>query len=307
MHRLVPRISSAMISLRSTTALLAPLISIAALVYGSSADAATIVDDFSYSSGTLSTQGGGSGWTGTWGAGGSTSRILVDNTSNLSFDLGGYDVAQTGIGLATGNFNAFRGINRFIDVNLTGTIWFSILINNSGTDDHTGIQFNNHADTPFSGIDYEQGLFHAELAGTDLQIRYNGTTTTAASGFALNTTHLLLGRITLADGNDRLELWADPVDVLNPGTPLFNESSADMGANLFLAGVFAYGSSDIASTGGNHGKLDALRISDGGGDATQALNAVVGVPEPSSAILLLTGGLLFGTRRRSSRRWSIAR
>lgn len=291
-----------MTSLRFTASTFASLLTAAALVYGTTASAATVIDDFSYPDGQLQGQIGGSGWSGKWGVGGSTSRVLLDASSNLTFSLGGYNVLQTGTGLVTGNFNAFRGINRSIDIDLTGTIWFSVLINNAQADDHTGIQFNNHAEPPANGIDYEEGLFHTEIFGTDLVVQYNGTESTVATGLSLGTTHLLLGRITLTEGNDRLELWANPADVLNPGAALFDESSADMGASLFLAGVFAYGNNDGATGGTIHGQLDALRISDGNGDPAQALQAVVGVPEPSSALLLLTAGLILGSQRRSRQR-----
>lgn len=289
-----------------------PLLSCAALfgfaiaASGPSAMATTVVEDFTYANGPLLLRNGGSGWSSVWGpstgTGQNTSRILADQTVNLTLASGsGYDVTQTGTGLAYGNFSSFRGINRTLDVNLTGTIWFSVLVNNGQSDDRAGIQFNNHEDSPFALTDYNQGAFHAEVAGSDLLVRYNGVTSASVATLALGQTHLLLGRLILGAGNDTFDLWADPANVLNPGTPLFTANTADMetlGSGLFLAGIFSYGNSDLGPTpGARHGMIDALRISDGNGNADAALQAVV-VPEPSVVGLLMLAGVALNGRRR---------
>jgi hypothetical protein len=251
--------------------------------------ASLVVEDFTYPAGQLLGRTGGTNWGGQWGAstgvGGNTSKITVSNTVNLTTSVGGYAVAQDGVGSAVPIYNQFRGINRTIDANLGGAVWFSILVQNTAAGDHTGIQFNNHADSPFAGSDYVVGPWHVELAGTSLHVRYDGTVVSNLATLALNTTHLLLGRIDIGAGTDRMQVWADPADLTSIGAPLFDANSADMGANLYLAGIFGYGANpgDARS-----GYMDALRLSDG----PQAFTDVTGVvPEPATAMTLL-GGLL---------------
>ncbi|MCX5683546.1 MAG: PEP-CTERM sorting domain-containing protein, partial [Planctomycetota bacterium] len=105
---------------------------------------------------------------------------------------------------------------------------------------------------------------------------------------ALGQTHLIVGQWVIGAGNDSLSVWADPADLQHIGAPLFTQSDADAGAALYLAGVFAYGSSSSGTS--RQGKLDALRISDGGGDLPTAYQDVTGVsPEPATLALVLAG------------------
>lgn len=271
------------------------------------ASAAVVVEDFNYATDNQVLLGatGGSGWSGAWGpstgVGQNTSRIRVDIDANLTYSTGGYNISQTGTGRVYGDFNAFRGINRYIDTNLTGAVWFSALVQNTGSSHHAGVQFNNHADAPFDQTDYNQGLFDVEIANTDLVVRYNGTNNTIVGpSFALSQTHLILGRITFQDNgaNDKLEVWADPADLTNLGSALFTANSADIGADLFLAGYFGYGSSNVTNT--MQGLADALRFSDGGGNPDTAYLDVTGVsvPEPGGMMVVPVAiGLLVRRRR----------
>jgi len=120
------------------------------------------------------------------------------------------------------------------------------------------------------------------LSGTNLIARYNGVNSASLATLALNETHLILGRLILGAGNDTMEVWADPSDLFNLGSPLFSAGSADMGDDLFLAGIFAYGTADQPS-----GLIDALRFSDGGGDPDIAFEDVTGqeIPEPLTLVL----------------------
>ncbi len=251
--------------------------------------ASLVVEDFTYPAGALLGRTGGTNWSGQWGpstgVGGNTSKITISNSVNLTTSVGGYAVAQDGVGSAVPIYNQFRGINRAIDTDLGGTVWFSILVQNTAAGDHTGIQFNSHADSPFSGSDYVVGPWHVELAGTSLHVRYAGTVASNLTTLALSATHLVLGRIDIGAGPDRMQVWADPPDLTAIGAPLFDANSADMGASLYLAGVFGYGANPVDA---RSGYMDALRLSDG----PQAFTDVTGVvPEPSTVITLL-GGLL---------------
>lgn len=279
------------------------MVMIAAIALGgvmvASASAATVVEDFSYASGTLSGKTGGSGWGLAWGSGttgGTTSRILTDDSANLSYTGGGYNITQTGTGFGYGNFDAFRGINRQIATPMTGTVWFSILMLNGQADDRTGIQFNARGPATYSGVDYARGSFDVSLTGTDLNVRYGGVDSATLATLALGSTHLILGQITIGAGNDTLKVWADPANLALPGAPLFSASSADMGANLYLAGVFSWGTTPINVS---QGKFDALRLADGGSAGYLAVTGVVLTPEPGTFALWALGAAACMRRRKS--------
>jgi hypothetical protein len=264
--------------------------------------AVTLVEDFSYASGNITGLGTATGgWGGVWGAAGNaTGRININSTSNLTYSGGGYNISQTGTGYASGNYgNQFRGINRPVATPMTGTIWFSMLIYNIDAGDHTGMLLNQNA-----GNDYDAGTnFAFGLLGTSLQINYAGTILTDTNAtFALNTTHLIVGRITVGAGNDTLSLWADPTSLSNltNTTPNLTVTNRDIGSNLNEVGFFTYSTTSTDTV--VHGRADALRVSDGNGDANAAFFAVTGVnlvPEPTRAALALLSltALLLPRRR----------
>jgi hypothetical protein len=265
--------------------------------------AGVVVEDFSYASSALQGKGGGSGWSGNWGAstggGALTSRVLADSSANLTSPL--YNITQSGTGYAYGDYNAFRGINRYVEPDLAGAGWFSALVRNTNAAYHAGIEFNTHADAPYAGSDYAQGPWDVELSGTSLIARYNGVNSASLATLALNQTHLILGRLTLGAGNDTMEVWADPLDMLSLGSPLFSAGSANMGADLYLAGVFAFGNVNN-NPALREGRVDALRISDGDGSANDAFTDVTGIviPEPVTLVLaaLAVAGMGGYLRRR---------
>lgn len=276
-----------------------------------SADASLIVEDFTYTSGAqLLRLRGGSGWqdnaqgansTNSWGAStggsGNSARIVID-PGNLTYSTGGYAITQTGTGYAVGNYIGFRGINRYTAQDLTGTIWFSILLRNEVTADHAGLQFNNHAD-PYAGTDYDRGGFDVGLHGTSLIVHYGGADSASLATLAVGATHLLIGRWDVGAGNDTLSLWADPANLAagpgGLGTPLFTQNNADLGANLFLAGVYSWGASSTTTSRG--GRMDALRIADG----LTGFTDVAGVPEPGTLALTLLGLAAVSRRLRRKR------
>lgn len=266
------------------------------------ASATVVVEDFSYTTGDLLNKGTTvDGWTGAWGgAGNATGRIDSISTSNLTSTVGGYAITQTGTGHSIGDFNDFRGINRTLSTALTGTIWFSVLINNKVATDHTGLLFN-HSD---ASADYTAGSnYLVDLTGSTISATYGATVTSdTINSFSLNTTHLIVGSITLGAGNDTLSLWVNPTDLstLIGSTPNVTTSGRDIGSSITKIGVFSYG-----NTVGSHGQLDALRVSDGNGNSSLAFFQATGVtpvPEASTTALILSGGVLFlGLRRRNQR------
>lgn len=273
---------------------------------GGLAHGALVLDDFNYGTDSQTmnsiTSPGGSGWTGRWGAttGSSTSKMFIDRDANLTYSGGGYDITQSGVGRAYGTYTAFRGINRYIDTDLAGEIWFSVLLQtvSSSPASHAGIQFNNHADAPYSGNDYDIGKWHVDIRVNDLQVRYNGVNYTGLKTLALGQTHLIVGRLVVGPGFDLMEVWADPADLSNLGTPLFSRMDADMGSKLYLAGVFAYAEGGTETA---RGYIDALRISDGDGSAARAFFDVTGVPEPSTLTAAAVGIAFLVIRGRQRR------
>jgi hypothetical protein len=273
---------------------------------GLPASASLVVADFEAvtDNAALLNTGGGSGFSGNWGpsstVGANTSRIKYDVDANLSYSGGGYAITQTGTGNAYGDFNAFRGINRTLNPDLTGEVWFSLLVRTVTANGHAGLQLNNHADSPFTGQDYNRGAFDVGIRADQLEVRYGSVTSGNLLPLSAGETHLLLGRLVFEDNgvNDRLDVWADPADLSSLGLPAFSANSANLGAQLFLAGVFAYGSLD--QTNAYNAAVDALRISDGGGNPVTAYFEVTGVmvPEPSTLALLLAA--LPFLRRRSA-------
>jgi len=143
--------------MRTSCPLLAVIAGLAVTVLSvSAASASLVVEDFTYSSGILRDLTGGSGWGNKWGATtNTTSRILVNASSNLTSPL--YSITQSGSGYAYGNYNQFRGINRQVEPDLAGEVWFSVLLENTASNHHAGIQFNEHTATQGSStIDYSQ-------------------------------------------------------------------------------------------------------------------------------------------------------
>ena len=262
-------------------------------LHGFHARASLVIEDFSYTNGVLRGNTGGAGWSGAWGTTTNfTGRVAVESAGDLTYSAGGYSISQTGTGRAYGDYNAFRGINRLIDTNPSGTVWFSVLVQNLLSTDHAGIQFNHHAEgAALSFAEYNQGAFDAQIAGGNLVVRYDSANTTNLLSLALGQTHLLLGRWDIGAGNDRLQLWVDPADILNLGGAQFDRNTANVGDNLYMAGVFTYGASNVGGT--RQGYIDALRIS----DDPDALLDVTGAPEPGPIALLAIGGLALLRRR----------
>ncbi len=271
------------------------LIALALIGSGGAAFGTVIVEDFNYpdNNAVLSGLGGGSGWSGAWGLGG-TATIKVSTGANLSSSL--YNVSQSGTGRAYGTHPEFRAISRNFTSSLSGTVWFSVLLQNNSDITHAGLQFNN----PLGGTAYSTTDFEFDLAGDTLNVKYNGTTSEAKTNLALEETHLVVGKWDVGVGNDTLQLWVDPASLPSLGTADFTDNSGDVGNELLRVGVLAYNTDSVTKPTG--GLIDALRISDGGGDSDQGFLDVTGVPEPGTLVLavlaLLAGAFAWIRRRR---------
>ncbi len=261
--------------------------------------AGLVMDDFNYTAdhqAPLAGRNGGLGWAGPWGdgtVGTATGVVLVDTENNLNHAA--YPVESYGTGLVYGTFSAWREVNRPVAEPMTGEVWFSFLAETSESAHRAGISINNDTALEFNS---DGDRFNIGLFGDQLRVAAPGLSpTTASSGLGLGETHLVVGRLDVASGDDALSLWLNPdftgvsgpTDM--PGTT-FTYGGQDFIEELSRIGVFAYGGS------APYGQVDGLRFATG----PMAFLNVTGVPEPSTAVLLACAFVAFlGLRGRRLR------
>ena len=192
-------------------------------------------------------QNSGSNFFGPWDF--TTTQNVV--AGNLTTSVGGYNRPQTGAnpGKLFGTFNAYRQSGCPLDAPMSGTVWFSVLVNNTDSTGVAGISFN-----PTTFSDAANAI---ELVGTTLRVTLASNTTNNVATLNLNNVHLLLGRLTITAGNDTLSLWADPASIANLSVPTFTNSSFNFLSSLSSMGIISYNTSK--SNAG--GYLDSLIIS----------------------------------------------
>jgi hypothetical protein len=172
---------------------------------------------------------------------------------NLTTSVGGYNRPQTGVnpGKLFGTYNDYRQSGCPLDAPMSGTVWFSVLVDNNDSTGVAGISFNPTT--------YSDAANAIQLVGTTLRVTLSNTTTSNVATLNLNSVHLLLGRITITAGNDTLSLWADPASIANLSVPTFTSSSFNFLSSLSSMGIISYNTSK--SNAG--GYLDALIVSNG--------------------------------------------
>ena len=140
---------------------------------------------------------------------------------NLTTSVGGYSRPQSGTntGKLQGTYNAYRQSGCPLDANMSGTIWFSVLLDNTDATGVAGISFNPTA--------YDDASDVIQLIGTSLRVTLANVTTNNVATLNLNSVHLLLGKLDITAGNDTLSLWADPASLSNLSAPIFTSSSSN--------------------------------------------------------------------------------
>jgi len=243
-----------------------------------------VVQNFNdLTTGVMQGQAGGTGLTGNW-AGTSTIDVI---SGDLDSPL--YNRPQSGTPLSVqGDYGSGRQNNRNLASPMSGSIWFSFLVNNpvinNTSGSRGGISFNNAS--------YNPGSPRILSAGDNLVVHLKSHLEWVDDQFAANQTGLVVGRMGVGPGNDLMTVWVDPdlkanTDIWNH-TPAYSTNAYDFTDSIDRIGVMSYD-----SAGG--GIVDNVLLSNTQFD-------VIGVPEPTTLLIwsLLAGlGLGLGWRRRS--------
>jgi hypothetical protein len=235
------------------------------------ARALMVVEDFDfYANGQIGGNAGGSGFKGAWSTNYVTS-LFITNTVNLFSGTPGYAVSSLSTGALTASITAGYMSKRAFAAPIYGTatgrtVWFSTLIRSTASA-RIGWSFNPTdylRNTAISGF---------LAVGTDLRILTNGVLFSSGKTLTVNTTHVILGSVKLYDtGQSTVCYWIDPSGLTSTdtlGQPDFSYASVfnnTFGADLANIGIEGYGDCT--------GLIDAIRISDGNGNAAQAFKDV---------------------------------
>ena len=271
------------------------------------APAATIVEYFNNYGTTDADSNGlgsaGDGWAGAWTAG--SNRGAYRANTALSFTGAGFTAPANETGTNDGTLAAGSSagvantIFRAFDVDpvtvgnqgLTGTIWLSALVNVSRNGKDIFMVLDNNSTNDALALRGSTGLGAGNTSNVpEPVIKYNGGTDASSTvTFAAGVTHLFLAKIVIdASGtSDTIDFWINPtLGATGPTSPtVYSKSGSNPYGTSFDGVGFTF-----ASAGGS---VDAIRISN---DAN-AYEAVVGIPEPGTALLLAAAGLLALTRR----------
>mgnify|MGYP000032391406 CR=1 FL=1 len=282
------------------------LIPIVTLCVPVSTHAALLVEEY-FNYGTSDLDSGYGSWND------STSRVKYSAGVNLELSPwpSGYDPgsnAGTGsLGLVSGTGTPRGAQLDFTTTEVTGEFWISYLVR---TDANAA---NETVITSLNNALYSNGSPNSDGFGlgydsSNLGIRpvfFDSSTATNTFGgtanLASNTAYLLIAKVVVNTGSgddDHLTLW-----VKAAGDNSFGPTEASLGTSDLSTTAASFGTTAGVKniwvgryTTAVNGNVDALRISNQGGDA--GLAEVLGViPEPSSLSLLATGLLTLRRRR----------
>lgn len=202
-----------------------------------------------------------------------TIDVVADDLTAPAFT--NYAIAQEGPPQSIqGSFFKQRQSTRALSSPLTGTAWFSFLLNQPSLASRGGITFNQN----ISGTVNPRIL----VLGTEVLLGLGTTFQAAGAGVnlpAIGETALILGRVTIdAAGDETIDIWVNP-DVSGDETSLPTPDNTLSGETPSLEnGINRVGLISYASeTGNESGIIDALRLSD-------ALNAYEVVAQGTAGI-----------------------
>jgi hypothetical protein len=233
--------------------------------------------DYTAGAGALANQNGGSGWTGTWGAG--TNNVV---TPGLTFSKNGAALPASGNSSETvgANIGNFRSLPSTIN---SGTVYVSLLAKLDGGTPGSGYAgvslFNGGSENVFIGQPSGKAVWGLDQA--------TGPQSTTVAEDA--TTHLFVVQIDYGAGtagNDRVRMYVDPTPGLD---------APDVAAAIDVSTTRSASFNQIRiQSGGNQVAFDELRVTTDYASAT---------PEPASLGLAAVAalGLLARRRRRGLR------
>jgi len=242
-------------------------------------------DDFNYPSGSLQSLvcNGGTGWAGAWATDASTTHVLMNGTSSLTYTNGGYGLVQSNVsGSFYADYTAYRGTQRTLATPASGGVWFSALLLAPTSAAQAYLGFNSaNTNNYFPSTTYSFGL-----SGTTLVIAYGASTSSgnwssfvnsSVNNLAVGQAHLLLGNITVQpNSNAVVQLWVDPAnltllgDMTQLGPPAWTEATHNIGSNLW----------NVCIGGVSSGTVDAVRVSGN----TTAYTDVTGATNPYAVL-----------------------
>lgn len=257
-----------------------------------SAAVVPVTEDFHYpdlaNQSSLIGANGGQGWSGSWQG---ASGLLFNSTLNMSYD--NYPLTQTaGSGSLYSSTVNYRGIYRDLATSASGEVWFSYVFRQGGSVGAGGLLFNATAANTVAGSNNPTDWNIQLVPGGTLNVTLNGATDSVATGLENGVDYLVLGRmVTGVDGEFDLWLSPDLTDTSSlagfTATPTFSATGLVNPNSIDSLGVTAY---YVGGSGSRVFRFDALRLSDGAGDATVAFQHVTGIPEPASISVMF--GLL---------------
>jgi hypothetical protein len=205
-------------------------------------------------------------------------NYIGSSNGNGSFTHSSYDNAvNIGGYLGIGGFSGLRGGQlTFTTIAPTGTFWMSALVYKSSVSDTSITFLSLHDSTQNYGYDKPVGAgFGLSGDGTNLRPVYraaNGTFVEGpAAGYAIDTFHLVIAKVTVGPGNDSISLW------VKKAADSFSTTEDSLGVAALTVNDADFGDALkhlwVGQQNNGSGRVDAIRISslNGNGGLAQVL------------------------------------